>query len=65
MNEKQNTFRRLAEEPLLMKSMWCRFNVHNWTMWGEPYRVGSRDIQTRHCANCNKFDAFEVQVRHI
>lgn len=60
MNEKENTFRRLSEEPLLVKSRWCLFSWHRWTQWSKPmnrqegaYKV---DYQTRVCASCNLYD---------
>ena len=64
MNAKENTFRILKDEVPLMKSIWCRFGIHNWTMYGEP-QVGVYEnvltmskrkalFQYRHCGNCNK-----------
>lgn len=66
MNEKENTFRILKEETPLVKSLWCRFGIHNWTMYGEPVEgVYERTlwiskhkalIQYRYCCNCNKIN---------
>lgn len=57
MNEAENTFRVLAEKPLLVKSWLCYFGWHRWTLYGQPKQrkegVYSVDYQTRHCANCN------------
>lgn len=66
MNEKNNTFRALKEETPLIKSIWCYFGIHNWTMWGEPEKgVWKSSIsmyehkvlfQYRCCGNCHKLD---------
>lgn len=66
--EKENTFRALKDEPLLMTSIWCRFGIHKWTRYSEPSKRGttyvhdslfSRPgyyaimIQEKRCVNCN------------
>jgi hypothetical protein len=60
MNEKANTFRRLTDEPLLIKSVWCHFGWHNWTQYSPPKTriegVYHIDYQVRHCDNCNLHD---------
>lgn len=60
MNEAENTFRALKEEPLLVKSIWCYFGLHKWTQWGKPMnRVeGAYDVdyQTRVCSCCNEYN---------
>jgi hypothetical protein len=60
MNEKENTFRTLAEKPLLVKSLWCSFGFHRWTQWCKPMNrkegVYTVDYQARSCASCNVFD---------
>ena len=60
MNEKENTFRTLAEQPLLIKSRWCSFGFHKWTQYSTPksrkegmYQV---DYQLRSCSSCNEYD---------
>ena len=57
MNEQENTFRRLTEEPLLVTSFWCRFGLHKWTKYKEPevVRQGPYKLisQERRCASCN------------
>lgn len=60
MNEKENTFRTLAEQTLLIKSRWCLFGFHRWTQYGPPksrkesvYHV---DYQVRQCASCNVYN---------
>lgn len=54
--EKENTFRALKDEPLLITSWLCRFGWHRWEQWGNPYlpKGGSHNIQTSNCACCNK-----------
>ena len=66
MNEKNNTFRTLKEETPLIKSIWCYFGIHNWTVWGEPQKgIWKSSIsmykhhvvfQYRCCGNCHKLD---------
>jgi hypothetical protein len=58
--EKENTFRSLREEELLMTSLQCRFGWHKWTKYREPEksREGLYDLilQQRRCVSCNKAD---------
>ena len=61
MNEKENTFRRLTEEPLLVTSFWCSFGWHKWTKYREPEKVKDSyayilTIQSRRCGSCNLAD---------
>jgi hypothetical protein len=67
--EKENTFRALKDEPLLMTSIWCRFGIHKWTRYSEPAKLGTTYcgsvfspgrggyyaimIQEKRCVNCN------------
>jgi len=57
MNEQENTFRILTEEPLLVTSFWCRFGLHKWTKYSEPEvirrAVYKLTVQRRMCASCN------------
>lgn len=54
---KENTFRALREEELLVTSFWCRFGWHKWTTYDEPKVVRrglyKLTIQERTCASCN------------
>ena len=54
---KENTFRALREEELLVTSFWCRFGWHTWTKYREPEIVREsiykRTIQERRCGSCN------------
>lgn len=65
--EKENTFRALKDEPLLVTSFFCRFGIHKWTKYGDPvgspglvYRVGMGYYrvmyQRKACASCNAVD---------
>lgn len=64
--EKENTFRALKDEPLLMTSIWCRFGIHKWTRYSDPAKLGTTYvvspfrsayytimIQEKRCVNCN------------
>ena len=54
---KENTFRALREEELLVTSFWCSFGWHKWTKYSDPevIRQGpyKLTIQQRRCASCN------------
>ena len=63
MNEKENTFRRLAEEPLLVKSAWCYLGLHKWAMWSSPQKYQGNEVQVRTCANCNKAAVILVDIK--
>jgi hypothetical protein len=65
--EKENTFRALKDEPLLMTSVFCRFGIHKWTKYREPYKTGFKYftrsnpagyytvmVQPRSCVDCNQ-----------
>jgi hypothetical protein len=67
--EKENTFRALKDEPLLVTSFICWFGIHKWTKYDEPFAAGTKYrpsaipggyyevmIQVRSCANCNQVD---------
>jgi hypothetical protein len=65
--EKENTFRALKDEPLLMTSHWCKFGIHKWTRYTDPTKLGTRYrvsafaptgyysimIQEKRCVHCN------------
>ena len=55
MNESENTWRSVAEKPLLVKSAWCYLGVHRWTQYNEPRQrregVYVIDYQMRCCAS--------------
>lgn len=58
MNGKENTFRRLAEQPLLISSIRCYIGLHSWTQWSEPkrnYEFSNNMYQERHCRFCNRY----------
>ena len=58
--EKENVFRTLREEELLVTFWGCRFGIHKWTKYREPEkeREGLYVVvsQQRRCGSCNKFD---------
>lgn len=67
MNEEENTFRALKDEPPLATSIWCRIGIHNWSKWSKsfkPLNNRNKHVQTRHCANCNIVRVKEVKVPH-
>ena len=54
--KKENTWRALKDEPMLITSWLCRFGWHRWEQWSDPYipKGGSANIQTSTCACCNR-----------
>lgn len=55
---KENTFRALRDEELLVTSFLCRFNWHTWTKYREPEIIRDSTfkpvtIQERRCGSCN------------
>ncbi len=64
--EKENTFRALKDEPLLIESWLCRFGWHRWEKWSNPYipKGGSNNLQTSSCACCNKVRVYSVKDQH-
>ena len=61
--EKENTFRALKDEELLVTSFWCRVGWHTWEHWSAPYLPSSNashNIQHRYCCHCGK-----AEVRRI
>jgi hypothetical protein len=60
--EKENTFRILREQDLLISSKWCIFGFHKWTKWriqshgSIPINYSPRRILyifEKKCINCN------------
>ena len=55
--EKENVFRTLREEELLVTFWGCRISWHKWTKYREPeiIREGlyKLTIQERRCGSCN------------
>jgi hypothetical protein len=53
---KENTFRALKDERLIVDSFLCRIGWHRWTTWSNPYipKGGQVNLQDSHCAVCNK-----------
>jgi len=55
---KENTFRTLRDEELLVTNFWCRFGWHKWTKYSDPEVIRERSIykltiQERRCGSCN------------
>jgi len=55
----ENTARALKDQPLFAtRQWWCRFGIHTWLKWGEPYkqRRGAYDFieQFRACGCCGQ-----------
>ena len=65
MNEKLNTFRALQELPPAVTSIWCRFNLHNWTKWSAVESSNSSiwSRQHRYCVHCNTADEKKWQSK--
>lgn len=61
--EKENTFRALKDDPLLVSSWLCRFGWHYWTQWSEVYvpKNGQYNFQHAHCGYCNKMKVRKVR----
>lgn len=57
MNEKENTLRTLADQPLLVKRWQCIFGIHQWEQWSSPYVPKGQYLmyQQRFCNSCKKF----------
>ena len=65
MNEHTNTVRALADQPLLVTSLWCYLNLHNYEKWGEAKQPNERRVlflQSRRCAHCNIVQTREVDI---
>lgn len=58
--EKENVFRTLREEELLVTFWGCRFGFHKWTKYREPEHIRESYYevvqQTRRCGSCNIAD---------
>jgi len=63
MNESRNTFNRLTDRPLLVTSFWCKFGIHKWQKWSEPFKENSLSLysyQKRFCDSCNIVDTKQI-----
>ena len=58
--EKENVFRTLREEELLVTHWGCRIGWHKWTKYREPERIEESYYyvvqQQRRCGSCNIAD---------
>lgn len=53
---KENTFRALADKPLVVEGWLCRFGWHRWSKWSDlPPRGNSvySAVLRKVCVNCN------------
>lgn len=60
-DEKENTFRALKDEPLLVTSRWCKWGFHKWTRWAilndkkQKSEMGYTVIELqRYCIHCGR-----------
>ena len=60
--EKENVFRTLREEPMLVTRLRCRFGWHQWVKWGKAYKESYYYVQERHCDSCNKLDRRQTKT---
>ena len=60
--EKENVFRTLREEPMLVTRVRCRFGWHKWVRWGKAYKESYYYVQERHCDSCNKLDRRQTKT---
>lgn len=70
MNETENTARILSDKAELVTGFWCRFGLHSWTKWCQPYQPNPKDakyLQTRQCAHCNEYRVRKVYpyIEHL
>jgi hypothetical protein len=65
MNEEENTFRALKDEPELATGRWCWVGFHKWTKWSKPFHrregVYEIDYQIRHCDHCGEFQTKQLR----
>lgn len=60
--EKENTFRALKDDPLLITSWLCRFSWHRWTQWSDVYMPkGGANLQDATCVHCKKVRVHKVK----
>jgi hypothetical protein len=61
--EKENTFRAIGDKPLIVTSWLCRFGIHRWEQWSDPYipKNGQSNIQTRACIHCNEMEVVKLR----
>lgn len=62
MSDKENTFRALADKPLIANRWTCRFGWHRWGHWGDPQKdIVGHWHQARFCVDCNLYKTTRVQ----
>ena len=53
---KENTFRALADQPLVVERWLCRFGWHRWSRWDDLELMqgyGAKYKTSRKCVSCN------------
>jgi hypothetical protein len=64
MNEAENTYRILKEEPLLVTRWQCYFKIHRWSKWCRPI-VSNASIwgkQWRECVGCGEYEFKRIRM---
>jgi hypothetical protein len=71
--EKENTFRALRDQDLLVTSKWCKFGFHRWTKWRRhsaspslEYRNGGycrKYVFERYCVHCDYVERRSQRLR--
>lgn len=60
---KENTFRALANKPLIADRLQCRFGWHRWSKWSDPTKdqLIARWTQSKFCVDCNHFKIVKLR----
>jgi hypothetical protein len=59
--EKENLVRILGDKPQLEETpFWCRYGLHRWQKWSDPYQKSIYIKQSRHCDTCNIFEERKI-----
>lgn len=63
---KENTFRALANKPLIADRWRCRFGWHRWSQWSDPKRdqVIPGWNQSKFCVDCNRFKLIKLKEEY-
>ena len=60
MNETKNTFNSMADRPLLITSIGCKWGFHSWQKWSNVVTIKdvirTTSFQYRYCNSCNVYD---------
>lgn len=63
---KENTFRTLANQPLIADRWSCRLGWHKWSQWAAPQKdqTITKWTQSRHCVDCNRFEILRLKEEY-